>query len=156
MLLLAGRLVILLLREQVGRSDFMAYEKTYRGLTESQLRSLTLEQFAAVTDARARRALLRLKPESAFFKLISKVRSLKASKKDALKPIKTHCRSAICIPEWLGLKFLVHNGKEWKEVEVTIDKLGRRLGEFSFSTSFTKHSGPGVGATRGSKFIPLK
>jgi small subunit ribosomal protein S19 len=36
------------------------------------------------------------------------------------------------------------------------EMVGRRLGEFSHTTGRVLHSGPGVGATRGSKFIPLK
>ncbi|MEM3372936.1 MAG: 30S ribosomal protein S19 [Candidatus Anstonellales archaeon] len=133
----------------------MALERKFKGYTEEELKNMPLEKFAKIVNARARRSILRLRPESAFFKLINKVRKLKAEKK-LDKPIKTHAREAVCIPEWLGLKFLVYNGKEWKEVQVTLEKLGRRLGEYSFTTKEVKHSGPGVGATRGSKFIPLK
>ncbi len=133
----------------------MIPEKTFKGVPESKLKQMSIEEFANLVTSRARRSLKRLRPESAFYKLIQKVRKLVAQKK-ANKPIRTHARSAVIIPEWLGLKFAVHNGKEWKEVEVTIDKLGRRLGEYSFTTKEVKHSGPGVGATRGSKFIPLK
>jgi small subunit ribosomal protein S19 len=50
----------------------------------------------------------------------------------------------------------VHNGKEFKRVDITADRVGKRLGEFSHSTGRVLHSGPGVGATRGSKFVPLK
>ena len=50
----------------------------------------------------------------------------------------------------------MHNGKEWKNVHVSVDKLGYRLGDFAHTTGRVLHSGPGVGATRGSKFIPLK
>ncbi|MEM4295921.1 MAG: ribosomal protein S19 family protein, partial [Candidatus Anstonellales archaeon] len=72
------------------------------------------------------------------------------------KPIKTHCREAVIIPEWLGLRFLVYNGKEWKPVDITIDKLGHRLGEYSYTVKFESHSSPGIGATRGSKFVAAK
>jgi small subunit ribosomal protein S19 len=70
--------------------------------------------------------------------------------------IKTHLRDAPILPEWVGLVFGVHNGKEFKRVDITADRVGKRLGEFSHSTGRVLHSGPGVGATRGSKFVPLK
>jgi small subunit ribosomal protein S19 len=85
---------------------------------------------------------------------MKKVAKIKAS--NPAKVIRTQLREAVIIPEWLGLSFAVHNGKEWKNVHVSIDKLGYRLGDFSHTTGRVLHSGPGVGATRGSKFIPLK
>jgi small subunit ribosomal protein S19 len=34
--------------------------------------------------------------------------------------------------------------------------IGHKLGEFSLTRKSVKHTGPGVGATRSSKFMPLK
>jgi len=34
--------------------------------------------------------------------------------------------------------------------------LGHRLGEFAMTRKSVSHSGPGVGATRSSKFVSLK
>ena len=65
-------------------------------------------------------------------------------------------RDAVILPDWVGLKFGIHNGKEFKTVEIKPEMIGHRLGEFSHTTGRVLHSGPGVGATRGSKFIPLK
>jgi small subunit ribosomal protein S19 len=50
----------------------------------------------------------------------------------------------------------VHNGKEYVPVEITAEKLGHRLGEFALTRKQVKHSAPGFGATRSSKYIPLK
>jgi len=86
--------------------------------------------------------------------LLKKVAKIKAT--NPAKVIRTQTREAVIIPEWLGLTFAVHNGKEWKNVHVSVDKLGYRLGDFAHTTGRVLHSGPGVGATRGSKFIPLK
>ena len=41
-------------------------------------------------------------------------------------------------------------------VEVQPDMLGHYLGEFALTRKSVKHTGPGVGATRSSKFLPLK
>ena len=34
--------------------------------------------------------------------------------------------------------------------------IGHRLGEFAMTRKTVKHSAPGLGATRSSKFVPLK
>ena len=137
----------------------MSDKDFYRGLKEEELRNMSLEDFAKLIKSRPRRAITRaLKGLNIeYAQLIEKIRKLKKKNPDKLKkPIRTHCREAVIIPEWLGLTFHVYNGKEWKPVEITLDKLGHRLGEYSFTTTFIKHSGPGVGATRGSKFISMK
>lgn len=131
----------------------------FRGYTEEELKKMPLEEFAELVKARPRRAILRaLKGLNIkYWNLIEKVRKLKEKSSPKLKKgIKTHLRDAVIIPEWLGLKFLVYNGKEWVPVHITMDKLGWRLGDFSYSVKFTSHSGPGIGATRGSKFLSLK
>ncbi len=126
----------------------------WRGFTEEQLKTMSIDEFKQYVKARARRALERRHEHPAYMKLIEKVRKLKKEGKTNL--IKTHVRDAVIIPEWLGLTFAVYNGKEFKRVEITIDKLGRRLGEFSHTTGRVVHSGPGIGATRGSKFVAAK
>ena len=131
----------------------------YKGKKEEELKKMSLEEFSMLCKARARRAIKRALSgkNMKFQKLIEKVRKLKEKNHAKLKKgIKTHVRDAVILPEWLGLMFLVHNGKEWKPVKITLEKLGHRLGEYSHTTTFTKHSGPGVGATRGSKFISVK
>jgi small subunit ribosomal protein S19 len=128
----------------------------YRGKTAEELSGVSADDFLPMLTSRARRALRRALANKSVSvkKLMKKVAALRA--KGAAKPIKTHVREAVILPDWLGLTFSVHNGKEWKNVMITIDKLGYRLGDFSHTTGRVLHSGPGVGATRGSKFIPLK
>ncbi|MCX8175085.1 MAG: ribosomal protein S19 family protein [Candidatus Micrarchaeota archaeon] len=128
----------------------------YRGKEKDELPSLSLEKVLPLLTSRARRALKRAAANKniAVRKLMKKVSAIKAS--NPSKVIRTHVREAVIIPEWLGLTFAVHNGKEWKNVTISIDKLGYRLGDFAHTTGRVIHSGPGVGATRGSKFIPLK
>jgi len=122
-------------------------------MEEEKLRQIGLEEFLPLTTSRNRRTLKRLNQNPRLKKLIEKIRKLKG---DAKKPIRTHVREAVILPEWLGLTFAVYNGKEFKSVQITYDKVGRRLGDFSHTTTRVLHSGPGVGATRGSKFVPLK
>ncbi len=127
----------------------------YRGKSEEELSKLSQEQTIPLLTSRARRALKRAMSKSIEFKkLVKKIAKLR--QKDSKKPIKTHVRAAVILPDWLGLTFAVYDGKEFKSVEITVDKIGYRLGDFAHTTKRVLHSGPGVGATRSSKFIPLK
>lgn len=44
--------------------------------------------------------------------------------------IKTQARAATILPNFVGLKFAVHNGKIYQEVTITEDMVGHKLGEF--------------------------
>jgi len=132
----------------------MARRDIWRGIEESKVADVTMDQFMEMATSRERRTLKRLNSNPRLKKFMEKVRETK--KKDPKKMIKTHMREAIILPEWFGLTFGVYNGKEYKKVEITLHKIGRRLGDFAHSTGRVLHSGPGVGATRGSKFVPLK
>lgn len=70
-------------------------------------------------------------------KLMKKVINLKTSGRK--EPIKTWARSSQIPPEFVGFTFLVHNGKVHKEVFVTEDMVGHRLGEFSPTRTFRGH-----------------
>ncbi len=46
-------------------------------------------------------------------------------------PIRTQARSATILPNFVGLKFQVYNGKVYHDVTITEDMVGHKLGEFS-------------------------
>ena len=71
-------------------------------------------------------------------KLMEKVRS--ARQKNDRKPIKTWSRRSTITPEFVGLNFAVHNGKIFNNVYVTENMVGHKLGEFSLTRTFRKHS----------------
>ncbi|KAI9810652.1 MAG: mitochondrial ribosomal small subunit component [Pycnora praestabilis] len=50
---------------------------------------------------------------------------------ERLTPIKTQARAATILPNFVGLKFQVHNGKVYNDVTITEDMVGHKLGEFS-------------------------
>jgi len=56
----------------------------------------------------------------------------------------------------VGKKVSVYSGQEYVTVEIKPEMLGHFLGEFVPTRKETKHSSPGMGATRSSKFVPLK
>jgi small subunit ribosomal protein S19 len=70
-------------------------------------------------------------------KLIIKVNKQKAAGKK--EPIKTWARASQIPPEFVGYTFLVHNGKVHKEVFVSENMVGHRLGEFSPTRTFHGH-----------------
>ncbi len=55
------------------------------------------------------------------------------------KPIKTWSRRSTIFPNFVGLTFQVHNGKEFINVYVTEDMVGQKLGEFSPTRKFGGH-----------------
>ena len=132
----------------------MMKEDKYKGHNNEELSKMSVDDFMELTTSRERRTLKNLKRNPQFKKLVMKIRKLK--KEGKTKMIKTHVREAVVIPEWLGMTISIYNGKEFKKVEITVRHLGKRLGDFAHTTGPVKHSGPGVGATRGSKFVPLK
>lgn len=132
----------------------MVRKDVWKGVDEEQIKTLAPEEFMRKVGSRERRTLMRLKFNPGLKKLIEKARKIKKTNPE--KMIKTRVREAVILPEWFGLTFGVYNGKEYKKVEIDIKKIGKRLGDFSHSTGRVLHSGPGVGATRGSKFVPLK
>ncbi len=125
-------------------------EFTLRGLTLPALQALSLDELAKILPARARRSIRR------GFTDESKRFLERMTEPAEAKPVRTHCRDALVLPGHVGRRVAVYNGKEFKEVEVRPEMIGHFYGEFSLTRRFEKHSGPGVGATRSSKFMPLK
>ncbi len=70
-------------------------------------------------------------------KLLKKVQKQKET--GANEPIKTWARDSQIPPEFVGHRFLVHNGKDFKEIFVSEPMVGHRLGEFSPTRTFRGH-----------------
>ena len=120
-----------------------------KGKTLEEMKKMSLEEFSKVLTSRERRTLLKGLTERQK-KLLEEIR------KDKDKFHKTHERDMIVLPEMVDVKFGIYNGKEFKPVTITFDMIGHRLGEFVMTRERVMHSAPGMGATRGSKHIPLK
>lgn len=123
-------------------------EYTYRGKTVEDLKKLTLDEFALLVPARQRRTLQRGLSED-HKKLLHKVRI-----KD--QNIRTHLRDMIVLPEMIGLKIAIHSGKEFVPVDIIPEMVGHYFGEYVMTRKKVSHGAAGIGATRSSKFIPLK
>ncbi len=64
-----------------------------------------------------------------------------ASKGRDSKAIKTWSRRSVITPDFIGLQFLVHNGRKFVPVYVTDNMVGHKLGEFAPTRTFNGHSG---------------
>lgn len=134
--------------KQAGRLPKRKEEFTYRGYNIADMKKMDLKQVAALLPARQRRKMKReFGPDQQ--KILDDVRA-------GEKKIKTHLRDMIILPEMVGVTFEIHNGKEWKSFEATAEMVGHYLGEFALTRKPVSHGSAGIGATRGSKYVPLK
>lgn len=125
-------------------------EFTYRGYSLEEMKAMTLDEIIQLLPARARRTYKRgLDEAQATF-----VQRLRANGGE--EGLRTHCRDVPVLPDFVGKTVAIHNGKEFVDVEIKPEMIGHYLGEFAMTRKAVKHSGPGVGATRSSKFMPLK
>ena len=125
-------------------------EFRYRGLTLEELQKLSLDEVISLLPSRARRTLKRGLTQKQY-KLYNDI--INASDDEI---IRTHCRDMVILPQFVGHNIAVHNGKEFQRVNIQPDMIGHYLGEFALTRKRVKHTGPGVGATRSSKYMPLK
>ena len=128
------------MEEEITKKQF-----TYRGKTTEELQKLDVREFARLIKARQRRTVLRNFQNIENFINRSKV------KIERKKPVKTHQRDLIVVPEMIGWKIFVYNGNKFAPIQVIGEMLGHNLGEFAPTRVRIKHSKAGVGATKGSK-----
>ena len=70
-------------------------------------------------------------------KLLKKV--LKQKKTSERAAIKTWARASQVPPEFVGHRFLIHNGRNFIEIFINEDMVGHRLGEFAPTRTFRGH-----------------
>lgn len=63
----------------------------------------------------------------------------KANDTGSKQVIKTWSRSSMISPDFVGLTFAVHNGKQFIPVYVTENMVGHKLGEFAPTRTFKGH-----------------
>ncbi len=74
-------------------------------------------------------------------RLLGKVKT--ANQKKDRRPIKTWSRRSTITPDFIGVTLSVHNGKTFTNVFVTESMIGHKVGEFSPTRIFKKHSASG-------------
>jgi len=70
--------------------------------------------------------------------LIKKVEKLKTQTNPT--PIKTWSRKSTIIPEFVGISFLIYNGKKFIPIKISEEMVGHKLGEFSPTRQFSGHT----------------
>ncbi len=113
----------------------MVEEKTYkyRGKTLEELQNMSLEEFALLLPSSLRRKLKRgfTEEENIFLKNL----------RSGVKKLKTHCRDLLVLPEMVGKKISIYNGKEFVEILILEEMIGLRFGELTPTRKIAKHSG---------------
>ena len=125
-------------------------EFLYRGFNMEQLNAMPFDEILGLLPSRSRRTYLRG---------LNYEQQLVFDALTAAEPgevIRTHRKDLPIIPQFVGKTVAVYNGKEFKEFEIKPEMIGCYLGEFIITRKAPAHTGPGVGATRSSKFMPLK
>ncbi len=122
-------------------------EFLFRGRKISDLAKLSVEELAELFPARQRRTIKRGLSKD-HKKLLTDMR-----KKDL---VRTHIRDMIVFPEMVGKSIEIYNGKVFEKVEIMPEMIGHYFGEFALTRGRVQHGAAGVGATRSSKYVPLK
>ena len=55
-------------------------------------------------------------------------------------PIKTWSRKSTIIPDFVGVSFLIYNGKKFIPITISEDMVGHKLGEFAPTRTFKGHT----------------
>ncbi len=76
-------------------------------------------------------------------KLYLKVQKQQSGGGGGAEPIRTWARACTIVPEFVGVTFMVHNGKNHMKVLITEDMVGHKLGEFAPTRTFRGHGGKG-------------
>ena len=123
-------------------------EFTYHGHTIEELKAMPSSEMITLMPARVRRKFRRglTRDEE---DLLSRVRA-------GDPKIRTHLRSMVVMPEMVGKSLEIHNGKEFQKVDIQPEAVFHYLGEFALTRHKVTHGAAGIGATRSSKYVPLK
>jgi small subunit ribosomal protein S19 len=123
-------------------------EFTYHGYKVEDLQQMGISELIPIMPSRARRKFIRgLSREEE--KLISEIKAGK-------ERIRTHLRDMVILPEMVGKTIEIHNGKDFVKVEIQPEAVFHYFGEFALTRRRVAHGSAGIGATRSSKYVPLK
>ena len=127
---------------------------TYRGHTLEELQAMDDDELAELLPARMRRTMRR--GLSAEHEKLREEAAEAEPEETANDPIRTHLRDMPILPEFVGLTYAVHTGQSFERVRIEEEMIGHYLGEFQLTRTSVEHGQAGIGATRSSKFVPLK
>src|SRR3970040_80103 len=100
-------------------------EFTYRGYTLEEMKAMTVQEIIELLPARPRRTYIRgLDEQQSIF-----VERFRAAPWDT-SALRTHCRDVPILPDFIGKKAAIPNGKEFQTVEIKPEMIGHYLGEW--------------------------
>lgn len=119
----------------------MAEEKNFkfRGKTLEELKAMSIEDFALLLPSNLRRKVNRgfTEQEEIFLKNI----------RSGQKGVKTHLRDIFVLPEMIGMKISIYNGKEFVQVNIVEDMIAMRFGQLVPTRKIAQHTGGGAKKT---------
>lgn len=122
-------------------------EYTYHGFNIEQLKAMSMDELLTIMPSGARRKVLR-----GFTRDELDVR-VKIAENDS---VRTHSRSMIILPEMVGKNVAIYSGKDFISVEIPVEGIFHYFGEFAPTRKKVAHGSAGIGATKSSKYVPLK
>ena len=123
-------------------------EFTYRGFTIEEMRQMGPSELLVIMPARGRRKVKR--------GFTRGEENLLAQVRNGEERIRTHLRGMIVMPEMVGRSVEIHNGREFVKVDFLPESIFHYFGEFALTRKKVAHGTAGIGATRSSKYVPLK
>lgn len=127
----------------------MAKKFTFRGKNWEEISEMGIDDYSKIIKSRQRRTLKR------GLTIVQK-KLLEKIKNNPKKFHKTHSREMVILPEMVGVKIGIFDGRKYESIDIKPEMINHRLGEFVMTRKQIKHSSPGFGATKSSKFVPLK
>ena len=110
-------------------------EQTFKGKTIEELKQLEVREFAKLLRSRQRRTVLRN-----FQKHENFIKRANVQLEKGKKNVRTHLRDLVIVPQFVGMRLAIYNGREFVPVDVTIDMLGHKFGEFSPTRVRARHN----------------
>ncbi|MDP3966351.1 MAG: ribosomal protein S19 family protein [archaeon] len=121
--------------EKIKGIEVKKKEQIYKGKTLEELKVLDVREFAKLLPSNSKRNVLRNFQEHENF-----LKSVKEKLTKGKKSVRTHKRDLVILPELVGTKLQIHNGKEFIPIEVVFEMIGHKFGEFSLTRAKARHS----------------
>jgi small subunit ribosomal protein S19 len=109
-------------------------EMNFKGKTIDELKNLGVREFAALLRSRQRRTVLRNFQEHENF-----VKRVNFKLDKGKKSVKTHRRDLVIVPGLVDKRIQVYNGRDFIPVDITLEMLGHKLGEFAPTRAKARH-----------------
>ncbi len=113
-------------------------ELKFKGKNLEELKKLDVREFAKLLGSRQRRTVLRNFQDHENF-----VKNAQEKIAKGKRSVKTHKRYLVVVPELIGTRIQVYNGKEFIPTDITLEMLGHKFGEFAPTRVRAKHNKDG-------------